>query len=793
MVWLVAATATAAGAGCAHRGIGSGPQSRSSQRLAAEAATIKTIAFEEDYLDGRMVLQALPLGTPERSALRLKLLEYLVGPIARLQLETARKDAAYLATNDDFDRVQESFHDALELFAPPELWREGGPQLSAPERTLLASAARAMVALFSPRGNEQAVGTGLYVLVTLDPADRNAAERLEQLFGWLDTGSKLAMSSGGAPRGGVQTPGDVLEGVANYWPAPPVIQRLDRLAFERQDRLAAALRRPLGTGTSRAVIGELLLDSEALQAMAVNLAAMHLRCGEIVRANQSVSRLANKPGDDAELRQLLANTARRGASAADYAALARRFLPKHDLLGGTSTDKLDPVAAAEVIRRGLERHPTDGTLLVLGSRVVRFLPAPFLALRYLEEAQTVLERSRAGGEVLGDVAAELMDLSFTRLRTRIDPERIEPAAREAEALRRQFAESRRRFGETRFKLRDADIDLEIGRGFVDAGLIERAEPLLMRAHREAEASVEVSLQIGRLVLKRGDPSRAAQILRQALENHQRNAPPEETIGFVEGMSKLARALGDTYEVGGKLQEARAAWRIAVRGWERLMMEHLRRKNSQASSEATFETGRLYYLLGRRADGVQKFNEAIEQTETRGGQAFIDSLAFLVQHGESEAALDIYRRLLAKPTRAVSEYVKVYASLWILDITRRGTKAPDAAAEAYLRGLETRKLHLRPARAAAWYLPLARYATGRMTYDQLAPLADTAGRRAELYFYEAMRRLADGRNEDAHSLWNKVIETRMFSFFEFDMAVRYLRSGAPTQPRPETSAADAETI
>src|SRR6185436_19840212 len=187
----------------------------------------------------------------------------------------------------------------------------------------------------------------------------------------------------------------------------------------------------------------------------------------------------------------------------------------------------------------------------------------------------------------------------------------------------------------------------------------------------------------------------------ALDNHERNAPAEETIPFVEAQSKLARALGDTYEVAGRMDDARRSWRQAARGWERLMVEQPRRKNLGASSEATFEVGRLYYLLGRCSDGIQKFNEAIEQNEGC-DQTYIDTLAFLVQHNKNEAALDIYRRVLTKPTRTVSEYVKVYASLWILDITRRGTKSPDPTAEAFLRSLDARRLHLRPARAAAWY-------------------------------------------------------------------------------------------
>jgi tetratricopeptide (TPR) repeat protein len=786
---LVAALASAL-AGCAHGGLGSGSPSQSAQRFASDARAFKTVAFEEDFLDARLILQALPLGSPERTSLRAKLVEYLVGPIARLDLNQARADPNLLGSADDIDRVFESFHDALDLYAAPELWTGAAPALAPGERKLLDAAARAVVVLFSPRGNEQAVATGLFVLVSLEPGEKSWRDRLDQLFSWLDTGSQVAAGPGGA-RAGVTTASEVLDTVAGSWPSAGVVERLTQVALARQDRLASALRRPLGTGTPRNAIGELLVDSEAMQALAANIASLHLRCGQIAGAEKALGHLAGKPGDDPELRQLVSAAARSGARPEDFLALARRFLPQVKPFAGTSNDRLDPAAASEVIRRGLEKTPGDGDLLVLGSRVARFLPAPFLALRYLEEAQSVLDRSRGNSDEMADLAGERLELALSRLRVHIDPDRIEPAAREADALRAQVAGSRKRFGEAKVKISDADIDFELARGYIDAGLIDRALPLLQKAQKEPDASVEVTLQLGRLELKRGDPARAAAVLREALDNQQRNAPSEETIPYVEGQAKLARTLGDVYEVQGRLDDARRCWRLAVRGWERLMIEQQRRKNPQASSEATFEVGRLYYVLGRHADGIQKFNEAIEQNESR-DQTYIDTVAFLVQQGEGEAALDVYRRVLSKPTRTVSEYVKVYSSLWILDITRRGTKTPEPAAESYLRSVDTRRISLRPARAAAWYVPLARYALGRLSYDQLVPLADSAGKRAELYFYEAMRRLAEGRSDDAHQLWEKVLQTRMFSFFEFDMASRYLRSGAPTQPRADNTP-DAEAI
>jgi hypothetical protein len=64
----------------------------------------------------------------------------------------------------------------------------------------------------------------------------------------------------------------------------------------------------------------------------------------------------------------------------------------------------------------------------------------------------------------------------------------------------------------------------------------------------------------------------------------------------------------------------------------------------------------------------------------------------------------------------------------------------------------------------------------------------------------MRQLADGKAEQAHGLWQKVIDTRMVSFFEFEMASRYLRGGAPSNapapsfgPNGSPSPMNTETI
>jgi tetratricopeptide (TPR) repeat protein len=794
---LATATATAtlaicaAVAGCAHQAPATlgGP----SQHFQTEATQIRTVAYEDDFIEARLVFQALPVGVPERSALRQTLVRYLLEPAVALPAEQLRREVRDLENDDVYDRIFESFRDALSLFEPSELWAPDPRSKMTPvELGLLDRAARLVLALFSPRGADNQVALALATMATIDPTAREWPERLAELVHWSDEVG-AAGDLNGFRRPSSST--DVLESALGDWPAPAVAAPLDRLYSERQKKLAAVLHRPVKEGEpSRKALGELLLaHGDEMQRAVADEATLYLRCGLIDQAARHAAELAEQPGDDPELRALLDAAAKPAAGAGDYLRLARRFLPRLEMLGGTAGDNPDQLVAYRVLQAGLVRFAGDSDLLILSAHVARILSSPFLAIRQLEQAQLVLDGNPAGGELQAKISAELLELYFVRLRLRLDPERVAPAFDEADVLRRRSAETRQRFQKADIKVRDADIDFEVARSYLNAGMVDRAEPLFLRARSEGEPTADVTIELANLALKRGNPRRATEILREAIEAMRADASKsaqQDTIGSVEGSSRLERLLGDAYDVAGDRANAEVAWRGALIGWERLMIEHLRRKSFTASAEATFEVGRLLYLLDRHAEGLQKFDEALEQDSDR-DQSYIDMIAFLVQNGETEAAINIYRRGIARPNRAVSEYVKVYTSLWVLDLTRRAGKVGDPAAEAFLRTLDQRHPEIRPHRGAAWYRQLARFAVGKITYPEILAAADTTAKRAEIYFYEAMHRLAEGKSEDAHQLWQQVVDTKMFSFFEFDMASRYLRLGAPTSPPTERGA--TETI
>src|SRR5450432_1869600 len=559
------ALATAA-LGCAHGGAPApaGP----GRTLATAAARIGGIAYEDDFLEARLVLQALPLSAPERAPLRAKLLHYLLDPVLTLKLDDVRRQTRELESDDLYDTVFESFRDALGLFDPAEI-SIAPARVTPDEARLLRPAAELVLGLYSPRGGDQQVTLALVALATLAPdahAGQEWSSRLDQVVGWTDEQSDF---DEGSSMHKASSAIDALESALGDWPAPPVVSRLDALYVARQTRFASALHHPPSGDSARRALGELLLaHGDEMQRAVTSMAGAYLRAGRLADAASRTARMAGEDGDDPELRGLLVAAAKPDAAPADTLTLARRFLPRVDFLGGTATDAPDPVVALRVLEAGLQHHPADADLLVLSGHVARLLSSYFLALLRLEQAEAVLAGNPAQRELLGRISAELIELGFVRLRLRLDPERDAPAYAEADDLRRRFVETKQRFAGTELKVRDSDIDFELARSYVNAGLIDRAEPLFLRARDEGEPTAEVTIELANLALKRGDPARAGQIVREGIDVLRGKGTTQDTIGSVAGRARLDRLLGATCDAGGDRAGASVAcstcWAAAPR-------------------------------------------------------------------------------------------------------------------------------------------------------------------------------------------------------------------------------------
>src|SRR5262245_30043051 len=121
-IWtpLAAALLASGISGCGHHG--PRPPEGPARALASEANRIGTIAYEDDFMEARLVFQALPASAPERPALRAKLLHYLLDPVLALNPTKLRGEVRELENDDVYDVIFESFREALALYDPAELW-----------------------------------------------------------------------------------------------------------------------------------------------------------------------------------------------------------------------------------------------------------------------------------------------------------------------------------------------------------------------------------------------------------------------------------------------------------------------------------------------------------------------------------------------------------------------------------------------------------------------------------------------------------------------------------------------
>ena len=224
--------------------------------------------------------------------------------------------------------------------------------------------------------------------------------------------------------------------------------------------------------------------------------------------------------------------------------------------------------------------------------------------------------------------------------------------------------------------------------------------------------------------------------------------------------RLSRGLGEARELGGDAAGALEARRRSLDAWDRFLVQRL---DPDETAEAELERGKLLYTVGERDRGLAALQRAIDANPER-SSTYADVLAFLVPRGELDEALDAYHRALGRPP--ISEYIKVYTSMWIVDLGQRVHAPEDPLAHDFLGGV----------RGERWHQDLARWASAKASTESdtaLSTRADTAGKRCELDFYLAMRSLRSGLRDEARSGWQKVIASGMMAFFEYDMARYYL--------------------
>ena len=141
--------------------------------------------------------------------------------------------------------------------------------------------------------------------------------------------------------------------------------------------------------------------------------------------------------------------------------------------------------------------------------------------------------------------------------------------------------------------------------------------------------------------------------------------------------------------------------------------------------------------------------------------FVRPMLILATHGHYEPAQQLYARAMNEDT--VADDLKLYLSLWILELGERTQSGADARASEFIGSFA----------GEGWMSQLAAHHRGEISYAQLLESAENRGHEAEAHYYEAMGMGAKATLAQRRALLEKVIETGMVSFYEFEMAQQYL--------------------
>jgi tetratricopeptide (TPR) repeat protein len=686
---------------------------------------------DADVAEARSTYGGIPVAAPERGPFRRAILDFELERVER-GLKRNRLEAAFTA-----------FGECLTLFDPVELTGK----LNEPR---LAQAARAIARAFARSGATREVLTGLTVALTLGGNDPKVANQIEEIHGWLNDAGR-----GDAPGVRAQRMIDDYEAIVRLWPSSPAIERLHALYVGRQAAMAG-MRGGLGGGGG---IREMLAAHASLLRTGFNLARLYLRIDRPEQALQALKAGANQPGEDPDLMQALEKALAPDATAQEWLAVARRMgISAAQRQNQVPERGADLDASLRVCRRVMDRYPREIMGYLCAGEMAFHSGRRGLAVRVFEAAQTLDPARREPYDALSI-------LYYQRFRGRLSEEMLADAKTEVANLEKLHAEVKRRWPDQALQPPLAASYLELGRGFYNFGRADEAIALFERS-LALEPLAEAYEQLGLTLVKKGEPDRAIQSFEKAAAMPQQSRERKRAWE-----ARVLRMIGDAQDWARKPDAAAASWRASRAIWEELLQTT--GPQDERLPDMLSELGRIHVSLGDIDEGVRSFERAVDTDPTR-AETYVDALAFLAQRGVLQPLIAILHRALARSDAEVSEYFKVYAAFWVLDLLRLRGLPPDGLTRAYLEQLD----------GSRWYHHLARLVLGRATATELEAKADAPGKKAELFFYESMRRLATGDKQAAMELWQKVLGTGMMGYFEYDMSAYYLRHGPPlADPKP----------
>ncbi|MGB5703120.1 MAG: tetratricopeptide repeat protein [Polyangiales bacterium] len=533
-------------------------------------------------------------------------------------------------------------------------------------------------------------------------------------------------------RSNLDTVSEQYAGLISVWsrhaeltPAPEVLDTLAGLHIAGRDAVAAEsteTRHRLGMGAER-----------QLRLAPLNVAAVYLTHGDLENA---ISKVESMGGGELQLRLLDLMRAARGNDASSAAAT-------FELVEGYRVARSD--VASGLCRASLVRFPEDYRFPTCMARVAadaeQFADATAWYVIAIGLAPDMIE--------LYDEALGQLD-EFIEVRLNDPhPERSGSLARGAETI---LEERQKRWPASEPPIAPNRLEFLIGMLEMNAGHAEEAQ-------RRFEVSIakdedpSALLQLGLLLERTGQLDLAEQKYRRALELTPRDSLPDELrrSEILEHMGDVARARGQSEEMTARYQDALKAWTAA-------------RDQVEGPTGALVEMRRGVLLdqLGRHEAAVDAFESAMSHAP-QWRDVYATILSHLVSAApDLELASSVWRRSQLQLT--LPPEWKVYFTLWIQLIAARADQPPMQEHSDLLRRL---------GQNSNWWGKLASFGAGDLDYQDLVSVATSLGEETEALYYEATRLFIAGDRKSANDQFQRVLDTKMVSFYEYEMARRLL--------------------
>ncbi|MEM9728193.1 MAG: tetratricopeptide repeat protein, partial [Myxococcota bacterium] len=331
------------------------------------------------------------------------------------------------------------------------------------------------------------------------------------------------------------------------------------------------------------------------------------------------------------------------------------------------------------------------------------------------------------------------------------PERSNALARGAEQI---LADRLAKWPDSPPPIAPDQLELLIGLLEMNAGRVDEAERRF-RTSLERGENPNALLQLGRLLERTGRPAEATPYYEQAL-----TLVPDNTMQDSLHRAELLEHLGDVALAEGRTDAAKVNYEQALNAWS----EAVGLVEGPTAALVQIRRGVLLDHLDRHDEAVVSFQNAMS-VAPQWREVYATILSHMVvSEPDFTFANDVWRR--AQLQLNLPPEWKVYFTLWLQFIAARADEPPSPEHTDLLRRL---------GKPTNWWGKLARFGAQDMSYDDLLTVASSLGEETEALFYEGTRLYVDGDRAKANAQFQRVLDTNMVSFYEFEMARKLLRA------------------